>query len=309
MAKILIVDDDVFICRMAKKAFELENHQVVIATDGKSAFKCMLSERFDLLITDLLMPEMNGWELLKTTQDHPEIPRIPVIVITGTRGLEQRVELLKSGAADILEKPFQIEELLIRSMRQLQNHYIQEGIQGFLDVYSVGDLSQNFLLTQKSGWLEVVTRDELGYVAFVDGTIKKARFGDLSGEEAFWEMNDLKCGSFKFLPNRDVSDLRTATFQHLNHLLLAAAWVDDELLRLKQPIPEPDQLLCKTDADQMLPEHETVDLFEKVLAVFDQNQHHRYQDLLKRNIASEKRVTYALRWLIEHKWLAVLASE
>ena len=109
MSKILVVDDEQsmrdFLAIMLKK----EGHDVVTAENGTSAMKAVQSEIFDLVISDIKMPGMDGIDVLKTTKEIS--PETIVIMITAFATTETAIEAMKLGAYDYLIKPFKVDEL------------------------------------------------------------------------------------------------------------------------------------------------------------------------------------------------------
>lgn len=115
MKNILIVDDDINIGNMLDELLTKEGYQITRAYSGTEALLILSSQTPDLILLDLMLPGLNGKELL------PRITGIPVIVISAKAGVEDKVELLLGGAADYVTKPFNIDELLARITVQLRN--------------------------------------------------------------------------------------------------------------------------------------------------------------------------------------------
>lgn len=115
MKNILIVDDDINIGNMLEELLTKEGYQITRAYSGTEALLILSSQTPNLILLDLMLPGLNGKELL------PRITGIPVIVISAKAGVEDKVELLLGGAADYVTKPFNIEELLARITVQLRN--------------------------------------------------------------------------------------------------------------------------------------------------------------------------------------------
>lgn len=113
MARILIIDDDDQLLRMLRKALELSGHDVVAAENGKDGMKLLRENPTDLIISDIVMPEMDGLEILM--QLRREVPRVPLIAISGgVPGTElDTLEIAKRlGAARTLKKPFALSEMI-----------------------------------------------------------------------------------------------------------------------------------------------------------------------------------------------------
>ncbi len=111
MASLLIADDEKNIRSGLELAFEDEGYTVVTAADGKEAWDKLQKNAIDLVITDLRMPEMDGYELLKRIS--AAYPTLPVIVLTGHGTIETAVETMRDGAVDFFTKPVDIDKLLL----------------------------------------------------------------------------------------------------------------------------------------------------------------------------------------------------
>ncbi|MBD5549408.1 MAG: response regulator transcription factor [Lachnospiraceae bacterium] len=115
MKNILIIDDDINIGNMLEELLTKEGYQITRAYSGTEALLILSSQTPDLILLDLMLPGLDGKELL------PHINGVPVIVISAKAGTEDKVELLLGGAADYVTKPFNIDELLARITVQLRN--------------------------------------------------------------------------------------------------------------------------------------------------------------------------------------------
>lgn len=113
MAKILIVDDEDTIRNMIKIVLEREGYEVLEAVNGEDAIEKAAGEELDLLITDLVMPEKNGIDLILQLKDSQK--DLPVLAISGGGGVTGRFDYLPVakliGASNILRKPFEMSEL------------------------------------------------------------------------------------------------------------------------------------------------------------------------------------------------------
>ena len=126
--KILLVDDDIEICRYIKS--ELSDwYRFVICNNGKEALKQLLSGDFDLVVSDVVMPEMDGITLLRNIKGNANISHVPVIMLTSKSEISDRLEGIKLGADAYLAKPFSLEELhltidnLIDNVRRLKGKF------------------------------------------------------------------------------------------------------------------------------------------------------------------------------------------
>lgn len=117
MAWILVVDDEQRICRFVARALEGCGFQVGTAATGGEALRSIDSHRYTLIILDLLMPGMDGYEVLTRIVDADPSQR--VLVLSAVGDVESRVRCLRMGAVDYLAKPFAIAELIERVRRRV----------------------------------------------------------------------------------------------------------------------------------------------------------------------------------------------
>jgi len=115
MAKVLVVDDEPKLGRLAAEMLETDSHEVVRVGGGRAALVEMASQRFDVVLTDLRMPEVDGMQVLQAARARTPPPEVVVMTAYGTA--ENAVAAMKAGAADYLTKPFAMDELLMRVRR------------------------------------------------------------------------------------------------------------------------------------------------------------------------------------------------
>ena len=119
MTKILIVEDDNSINEMVKTALDNEGYECISAYSGTEAVLRFSSEVYDLIILDLMLPGMDGQDVLKNIR---EKSTAPVIILSAKDELDTKVDLLILGANDYMTKPFEIKELMARVMVQIRNN-------------------------------------------------------------------------------------------------------------------------------------------------------------------------------------------
>jgi diguanylate cyclase (GGDEF)-like protein len=118
--KILVADDEPHIRRILQFLLEQEGFSVILAENGKEALACLESNRPDLMLLDVMMPEMDGYAVLQHLRSNFETSRLPVIMLTAKGADNEKVRGLKGGANDYLTKPFNHEELLLRMRNMLE---------------------------------------------------------------------------------------------------------------------------------------------------------------------------------------------
>lgn len=118
MKKILIVEDEEKLSRVLQLELQYENYQTKIAEDGLEALRLLEEETFDLVLLDIMIPQLSGLEVLRRFRKTDE--ETPVILLTARDEVHDKVSGLDLGANDYVTKPFQIEELLARIRAQLR---------------------------------------------------------------------------------------------------------------------------------------------------------------------------------------------
>ncbi|AVQ18349.1 response regulator transcription factor [Fusobacterium mortiferum] len=118
MKNILIIEDDLRIRRILQLELEHEGYLVSLAKDGKEGLEKAKLIRYDLILLDLMLPEISGEEVCKELRKNSDVP---IIVLTAKENIRSKVELLDMGADDYITKPFNIEELFARMRVALRN--------------------------------------------------------------------------------------------------------------------------------------------------------------------------------------------
>lgn len=102
--KILLVEDDSFLLGMYATKFEMENFKVIMAEDGEKAVRLALKEAPNIILLDIILPKINGFEVLRQLKANPVTARIPVILLTNLSQKDEIEQGLKMGAEDYLIK-------------------------------------------------------------------------------------------------------------------------------------------------------------------------------------------------------------
>ncbi len=131
---ILLVEDEENLHEALKLNLELEGYQIVSAMDGMQALKALQNQYFDLMILDIMLPEMDGIEVLETIRIQNN--ELPVLILSAKNTSADRVLGLKKGADDYLTKPFNLEELLLRVQKLIEKN------KKLLDKETIGDTYQ-----------------------------------------------------------------------------------------------------------------------------------------------------------------------
>jgi diguanylate cyclase (GGDEF)-like protein len=139
MANILVVEDERVIARLLKDTLQVEGYQVVTVLNGEDAVQFALRETPHLLVLDLMLPGIDGYEVARRLRNHPKTMHIPIIALSSFGELGDKVRAFDIGVDDYITKPFQIDELVARirsQIRRVQQNYLSPliGLPGGLQV-------------------------------------------------------------------------------------------------------------------------------------------------------------------------------
>lgn len=106
MSRVLVVDDESIIGVILRHAFDAKGHETVVARDGRTGIEMARAERPDAIVLDLMMPGMNGYDVLSALRDTAQLDGIPVVVLTAVTLSSDRERCLSEGADAVITKPF-----------------------------------------------------------------------------------------------------------------------------------------------------------------------------------------------------------
>ena len=142
MAKILVIDDERAIRNTLKDILEFESYTVDVAENGRIGLEKALSGTYDLIFTDIKMPEMDGIEFLHTYRAgiQQQGEEAPVVVITGHGSVDSAVESLKSGAFDFIQKPLDLNRLLVTMALPMVASMLVQALYNVVDRMFIGNI-------------------------------------------------------------------------------------------------------------------------------------------------------------------------
>ncbi len=208
-AKILIVDDNPHVLRLLNISLTKakEDYEIIQASNGEEAFEIANRVLPDLIISDVMMPKMDGIELCWMIRENSKIPLVPFIFLTSFEDQETAIRGFRAGADEYLNKPIDRKKLLARtedllnrrgSLKEAEKKTEdRNGFSGDLKDLSIVELVQMLNLNKKSGVLVIKAEDE-GFIYLKDGHLWAVTHGDETGEDAFYSLVAKIEGSFKF---------------------------------------------------------------------------------------------------------------
>ena len=223
LKKVLIVDDEETLTWSMAKSLskDRDKYEVMIANNGKEAFQLLKTNKIDLVISDIRMPDINGLDLLVMIKK--EFPETKVIIMTAYGSADVQKEANQRGSLFYIEKPFEISDI-----RKIIIDLIgkRRGFHGKVVGLQLTDIIQMNCLSRLTTAL-VVTRDgEKGVIYFNEGEVVHAECGDQKGTEAFYKILTWQDG--EFVSNIGFIPPIQTIYQSWEHLLVEAMRRDDD---------------------------------------------------------------------------------
>ncbi len=177
MANILVVEDERLIARLLKETLEVEGYQAVTIRSGEDAVQFALRETPHLVILDLMLPGIDGYEVVRFLRVHPKSMHIPIIALSSLGETKDKVDAFEVGVDDYITKPFHTDELLARirtQLRRVQQNFLSPliGLPGGFQV----ELAIKYKLNSQEPW-SMLYLDLNDFKAFNDA------YGFLTGNE------------------------------------------------------------------------------------------------------------------------------
>ncbi|MCA9657252.1 MAG: response regulator [Myxococcales bacterium] len=248
-ARILVVDDDAVIREFIVASLIPSGYEVTTASDGSSALAHAVHAPPDLVISDVMMPSMDGWAFVRRLRAHPRLAFVPFIFLSTLSSAKDILKGFRLGADDYLAKPFTDDELVERVVEVLRRRKhietsargmisdgeepAESGLRGSLADVGISSILVLLEIEKKSGALDI--RSEMGeqcHLAIRGGRVFEARVESgppLRGAEAVYYLLGWSSGSFVFAS--DDSPLEDTVHCSTSGLLMEAARRADESSR------------------------------------------------------------------------------
>lgn len=237
-SKILIVDDNPNVLRLLSISLSKApaGYKIIEAENGEIAFEVANKEKPDLIISDIMMPQMDGIELCWMIRENSEIPLVPFIFLTSFEDPEMEIRGFRAGADEYLNKPIDRKELLQRvedllartkNLKQMGDESeSQKGFSGDLAELSIVELVQMLNLNKKTGILHINTAIK-GKIYLKDGHLFAVEANGIKGEEAMYELVAQESGTFNFQLT-DYNLDRNITNSTMNVIMEACRIMDEK---------------------------------------------------------------------------------
>ncbi|MDZ7292443.1 MAG: response regulator [candidate division KSB1 bacterium] len=251
---ILVADGDPKNLQILRESLEASGFEVIVASDGLQAWQKISSDVPDLILSEVNLPKLDGFQLLEKLKADPVTSSIPLMFLTNRRELQDRVRSLRGGVKDYMIKPLHVKEviarvrMILRRMERIREEEIESNrkLAGRLEEFSVIDLIENFGMERKTGILTLYNaNNRSGEIYFRDGAVINASLGNLRAEKAVYQMLPWKRGHF------------TMTFKEINvpdeisvsnlGLLLQGFKRMEERERLFKMLPSPETTFVTTE--------------------------------------------------------------
>ena len=234
--KVLIVDDSTVVLATLKDKFEEEGFEVILARNGIEGFKKAVEELPDLIISDIIMPQMDGWEFCEHVRANPETTSIPFIFLTQEKDAPSKIKGFSIGADDYITKPFSRDEILIRAKNIIKKtETIMEAARKKSDLFGsvkalpLFDLLQMFSFSKKNCVIKIEKRDEKGEIYFREGEIIDAKTSKKEGVPALYELLSWEDATFTLAPlEENMLNSPQKITKGVDELLLDFARIRDE---------------------------------------------------------------------------------
>ncbi|KAA3614167.1 MAG: response regulator [Calditrichaeota bacterium] len=236
--KILIVDDNPSVLKLLNISLTKAGYEIVEAENGEEAFVAANENLPDLIISDIMMPQMDGLELCWMIRENSKVPMVPFIFLTSFDDPETEVKGFRAGADKYLNKPIERKDLLEKVQELLdrkkkvndvaKTELDNKGFAGDLSDLSIVELVQMLNLNKKSGVLHIKA-DVDGEIYLKDGQLHAASCKGLDGEEAVYKLVEQLKGKFNFELS-DVSIERNINNSTMNVIMEACRIMDESRL-------------------------------------------------------------------------------
>jgi DNA-binding response OmpR family regulator len=216
--RLLAVDDNRLILRVIEDYFLAKGWDVTAAENVAAARASLAASDPDIIVSDILMPEVDGWTFFEDVRRQKATASVPFVFLTVERELPQRLRGLHLGADDYMTKPFAVEELHARIERLLERSEALKSaretgsdalLSGSVEHLAISDLLQILSLNGKDGTVHLRRGTDDGRIEFAGGRIVDACAGTARGTKALFRMLAWSAATFRVLPREGPVEMPT----------------------------------------------------------------------------------------------------
>ncbi len=258
--RIVVVDGDPKNLQILRESLESADFEVTTSGNGEDAWTMIQTRRPDIIVSEVDIPGIDGFQLLQRLQGDPGSSAIPMVFLTNRRNLQDRIKSLRTGVKDYMIKPLHVKEviarlqMILRRLESLQNDDSGNNrkIVGRLEDSSVEKLVESYGAEQKTGVLSLYDhQNRNGEIYFRNGSVVNARLDSFRAEKAVYQMLPWDNGHF-IMTLKDVNVEDEITVSNLG-LLLQGFKRSQEQEKLLAKLPSTDTILVRTRLfDQIL---------------------------------------------------------
>ncbi|NOY68620.1 MAG: response regulator [Deltaproteobacteria bacterium] len=253
--KVLIVEDESATIAFLDKILSRHGFKVTSASNGKEALKLIEADLPDIIISDVMMPEMGGFEFYRRLLQSSRTAVIPFIFLSAMDDPSEQLKGLRMGADEYLTKPLDAKNIIetmgraLEKAGRLKNSESEVDFSGNLDQVGLNEIVQVLEINEKTGELTLSDKPgkPIGIIFFKNGNMFHASSGTLTGNEAFYELASLKSGMFRFII-KTPDLIENLSGQNMS-LLFEAARLTDEAETLTELISGPSARFRIVSAD------------------------------------------------------------
>ncbi|MBN1295556.1 response regulator [bacterium] len=254
---ILFVEDEPNMRNLVEKVFIEKGYHILTAPHGIAAMEILVNTTPDLIVSDIMMPEMNGIELFKAVQERFGDNRPVFMFLTAKNDEDDIVSGFSLGVEDYITKPVSIRQLAVKieariKQIQAQKKTLTTGLRGNLKDQGIADIIQFIELAEHTGRLSIEFRGHEGQIQFRDGQIVWADFSPLSGLDAVYTLIALDSGAFYFDHTENI--VKNDRIKASNYALILEAMkrIDEQGRdRILEPVLDKAHLFASTEANRL----------------------------------------------------------
>ena len=243
---ILVADGDPKNLQILRESLEAAGFGVILASDGTIAWQKSREEIPDLILSEVNLPKLDGFQLLEKLKSEAATSSIPLMFLTNRREIQDRVRSLRGGVKDYMIKPLHVKEVIGRirmilgRIERMKEDEIEANrkLVGRLEEFSVVDLIESFGVERKSGILTLHNQhNKIGEIYFRDGAVINAALGNVKAEKAVYRMLPWRHGHFTML-FREVNVPDDISISNLGLLLQGFKRMEERSASLSNCLPQ-----------------------------------------------------------------------